>query len=126
MKKRKTRRLEIALHIITIFILLIKTADLLKKGLFFPGSIILVIAFTALAILCFRRSFSIRARHAGIICLYLEAPALLVIAYTLHLEGKELLPYLFFLAGIIYPASGFIASKKFKQIRKPPLKRRLY
>lgn len=126
MKKRQMRSIERVLHIITILILLVKAADLIKKNLFFPASIILMLAFTTVAILLFRRKMRIRPRHARIICFYLESPALLVIAYSLHLEGKEMLPYIFFIAGLIYPMAGFISSKKFKQIKKPPVNRRLY
>ncbi len=126
MKKRRMRSIEKALHIITVLILLLKATDLLKKNLFFPASIILMLAFTTLAILLFRRKMRIRPRHAGIICFYLESPALLVISYSLYLEKKEMLPYIFFIAGLIYPMVGFIASKKFKQIKKPPVNRRLY
>ncbi len=119
MKKRKIRRVETALHFVTVIVLLLKATDLLKKHLFFPAVIILMAAITALAILFFRRRLHIRARHAGIICFYIETPALFIIGYVLHLEGKELLPYLFLSAGFIYPVAGFVATKKFKQIKSP-------
>lgn len=126
MKKQRMRSIETVLHIITTLILLIKAIDLIKKHLFFPASIILMLAFTTLTLLLFRRKLHVRPRHACVICFYLESPALLVISYSLYLEGKETLPYIFFMAGLIYPMAGFIASKKFKQIKKPPVNRRLY
>ena len=125
MKKRTMRRLELVLHMITVLILLLKALDLLKQHLYFPAFIILMAAVSALAVITFKRQMRIRSKYAGIICFYIEAPALLVIAYALHLEGKPMLPYIFFTAGLMYPVAGFIATKKFRQIKKPPLKRRL-
>lgn len=117
MKKKKMQKLELVLHLLTVLVLLLKAFDLFKKGEFMPSMIILSLALATLIIITFRRKLHIRSRKAGIICFYLEAPALIFIAVVLHNEGKEFLPYIFLTAGIIYPVAGFIASKKFKQIK---------
>lgn len=119
MKKKTVRRLEYFLHILTALILLLKGSFEVSKGLLFPAFIITVPALTVLAILLLWRKLKITPKHARIVCYYIETPALLVSAYVLHLEGKELQPYFFFLAALLYPVVGFISTKKFKKIQKP-------
>lgn len=119
MKKKTVRRLEYFLHILTAIILLLKGSFEISKGLFFPAFIITAPALTVLVILLFWRKLKITPKHARVFCYYIEAPALLISAYVLHLEGKELQPYLFFLAALLYPVVGFISTKKFKKLKKP-------
>lgn len=118
MKKKTVRKLELLLHLVTIALLTIKGYDLLSNRLYYPGGIITGIAVTVFAILIFWRPLKIKPKQARIICYYIEVPALLLISYMLHIEGKEFLPHIFFIAAFIYPAVGFISSKKFKKIRK--------
>jgi len=117
MKKKTFRKLEILLHFITAFILLIKGADELSKRLYFPGFIIIALALLILTITVFWKTFYIRPRQARHICYYLESPALLITAYVLYLENKPFLPDIFLIAAILYPAMGFISSKKFSRIK---------
>ena len=119
MKKKQVRRLELLLHLLTSAILLLKGFDLVQRKLYFPGGIILGLALIVLLIITLWRPLKIKPRQARVTCYYLETPALLVIAYVLHLEQKEFMPYIFFISAILYPAVGFISSKKFKKIRKP-------
>ncbi|WP_129583030.1 hypothetical protein [Flavobacterium cyanobacteriorum] len=117
MKKKKTQKLETALHLLTVLVLLLKAFDLYRRDQYIPATIISVLAATALIIITFRRRLGMRSRKAGITCFYLEAPALMAVALVLHREGNEFLPLMFFIAAVIYPVAGFIASKKFKQIK---------
>ncbi|ALM48507.1 hypothetical protein AMR72_06080 [Flavobacterium psychrophilum] len=117
MKKKTFRKLEILLHFITAFILLIKGADELGRRLYFPGFIIIGLALLILAITIFWKTLYIRPKQARQVCYYLEAPALLVTAYVLHLENKPFLPSIFLIAALLYPAMGFISSKKFRRIK---------
>lgn len=118
MKKKTARKLESFLHFLTALLLIIKGAEEISKGLYYPGSIIAGLALIVVVITFFRRSLTIRPKQAHIICWYLEAPALLMTSYMLHLEKKEFMPHIFLIAAIMYPAVGFISSKKFKKIRK--------
>jgi len=118
MKKRTFRKLEILLHFLTAFIVLIKGCDELNRNLYFPGCITVGLAITILAITIFWKKFYIRPKQARQICYYLEAPALLITAYMLHLEGKDFLPDIFVVAAMLYPAMGFITSKRFKEDSK--------
>ena len=121
MKKKTFRRLEILLHFLTAFIILIKAADLMARGVYYPGGILSGLAFTILIISLYWRRLDIKPRQARVTCYYLEAPALLVMAYVLHLEGNESLPHVFIISAIIYPAMGFISSKRFKRIKNHSL-----
>ena len=118
MKKKTARKLEYFLHFITALLLIIKGIDEVVKGLYFPASIILGIALLVFILIFFWRKLKIKPKQVRITCWYLESPALLVVSYVLHLEKKEFTPYIFLLAAIMYPAMGFISSKKFKKIRK--------
>ena len=118
MKKKTARRLEYFLHFITALLLILKGIDEIIKELYYPGFIIIGLAVTVLIIAFFWRSLKIKPKQARIICWYLESPALLVTSYMLYLERKEFMPHIFLLAAIMYPAMGFISSKKFKRIRK--------
>ncbi|WP_294824844.1 hypothetical protein [uncultured Flavobacterium sp.] len=121
MKKRTFRKLEIFLHILTSAILLLKGFDEVVKHLYFPGFILIGLGLLVLTITIFWRRLGIRPKQARIMCYYIEAPALFIIAYMLHLEKKEALPQIFILAGMLYPMLGFISSKKFKRINKSSL-----
>ena len=121
MKKKTFRRLEVALHFLTASIILIKAADLLLRGVYYPGGILLGLALTIFTIALYWRPLKIKPRQARVLCYYLESPALLVMAYVLHLEGKESLPHVFLISAIIYPAMGFISSKKFKRMKNHSL-----
>ncbi|MDV6167876.1 hypothetical protein R1T16_05530 [Flavobacterium sp. DG1-102-2] len=118
MKKKTFRKLEVLLHFLTAFILLIKGCDELNRNLYFPGGIITGLAILILAITIFWKTFYISPKQARQICYYLEAPALLVTSYMLHLEGKNFLPDIFLVAAMLYPAMGIISSKKFKDYSK--------
>ena len=121
MNKKAFRRLEYFLHFLTELLLLIKGADEVSRGLYFPGLIITALALTVLVISLFYRRLKIRPKQARTICWYIEAPALLVTAYMLYLEKREFAPHIFLLAAIMYPAMGFISSKKFKRIKNTGL-----
>lgn len=117
MKKKTFRKLEVLLHFLTSFVILLKGVDEINKGIYFPGLIILGLAFTILAITIFWKTFYIRPKQAREVCYYLECPALLVISYVLHLEGKPFMPDIFLIAAMLYPAVGFISSKKFARLK---------
>lgn len=89
----------------------------MNRGLYFPGVIILGLALTILAITIFWKTFYIKPKQAREVCYYLECPALLIISYVLHLEGKPFMPDIFLIAGMLYPVAGFISSKKFNRLR---------
>lgn len=118
MKKKTFRKLEVLLHFLTAFILLIKGGDELSKRLYFPGFIIIGLAFTILVIIIFWKTLYITPKQARQVCYYLEAPALLVTSYVLYLEEKPFLPYIFFVAAMLYPMVGFITSKKSSYFKK--------
>jgi hypothetical protein len=122
MKKKTFRKLEVLLHFLTAFILLIKGCDELSRNLYFPGGIIVGLAVVVIIITVFWKTFYISPKQARQICYYLEAPALMVTAYMLHLEDKAFLPDIFFCAAMLYPAMGFISSKKFKEDSKKYLR----
>lgn len=117
MKKKTFRKLEVLLHFLTSFVLLIKGCDELNRRLYFPGGIILGLAITILVIIIFWKPLYIRPKQARLVCYYLEAPALLITSYVLYLENKPFLPYIFFIAAMLYPAMGFMTSKKFNQTK---------
>lgn len=121
MKKKTARKIELFLHFITALLLIIKGVDELTRGLYYPALIILGLALLVLIIIVFRKQLRIRPKQARIICWYSEAPALLVTSYMLHLEKREFTPHIFLIAAIIYPAMGFISSKRFKRIKKTAL-----
>lgn len=118
MKKKIVRRAEVFLHLVTSSVLILKSADEFGKRLYFPGGILLGLALCVLCLLFLWRRLAILPRHARVACYYIEAPALFVTAYVFSLEQKELLTYLFLLSAILYPAVGFVSSKKFKRIKK--------
>lgn len=91
------------------------------RGVYYPGGILLGLALTILIISIYWRRLNIKPRQARVTCYYLEAPALLLMAYVLHLEGNESLPHVFLLSAFIYPAMGFISSKRFKRIKNHSL-----
>lgn len=117
MNKKTFRKLEILLHFLTAFILLLKGADEVSKRLYFPGFIIIAIALIILSITIFWKTFYIRPKQARLTCYYLESPALLITAYVLYLENKPFLPDIFLIAALLYPAMGFISSKKISRIK---------
>ena len=116
MKKKNIRRLETLLHILTSIILLIKGYDQFTKGIYFPAFILFGFGFLVLSIILFWRKLKIRPKQARVSCYFIESPALLVTAYILSLEGRDSLPFIFSLAALLYPAVGFISTKK---ARKP-------
>lgn len=118
MKKKTFRKLEVLLHFLTAFILVIKGVDEMSRRLYFPGSIILGLALAILVITIFWKTLYISPRQARQVCYYLEAPALLITSYVLYLEGKPFLPDIFLVAALLYPAVGLITSKKFKENNK--------
>ncbi len=122
MKKRTFRKLELLLHILTSLVLLLKGYDEVLKGLYFPGCILWGLALLVLIISLFWRKLGIKPKQARIMCYYIEAPALFLTAYVLHLEEKEALPQIFLLAGMLYPMLGFISSKKFRKLNKSSLR----
>ena len=117
MKKKTVRRLEYFLHILTAIVLLLKGFDEAGKGLYFPGFIITVPAVIVLAVILFWRKLKITPKHSRVTCYYLEAPALLVTAYVLYLEGKEFYTEFFFLAALLYAGVGFVSTKRFKKLK---------
>lgn len=118
MKKKTFRKLEVLLHFITAFILIIKGVDEMSRRLYFPGAIILGLALVILTITIFWKTLYITPKQARQICYYLEAPALLITSYVLYLEDKPFLPDIFLVAAMLYPMVGFITSKKFRQFNK--------
>ncbi|MHA3786604.1 hypothetical protein ACX0HA_00225 [Flavobacterium hauense] len=118
MKKKTFRKLEVLLHFLTAFILIIKGVDEMSRRLYFPGSIILGLALLILVISIFWKTLYISPRQARQICYYLEAPALLITSYVLYLEEKQFLPDIFLVAAMLYPMVGFITSKKSKHFEK--------
>lgn len=118
MKKKTFRKLEVLLHFVTAFILIIKGVDEMSRRLYFPGSIILGLALSILVITIFWKTLFISPKQARLVCYYLEAPALLITSYVLYLEGKQFLPHLFFIAAMLYPMVGFLSSKKPKDLKK--------
>ncbi|MCO6148393.1 hypothetical protein [Flavobacterium sp. NRK1] len=117
MTKKTFRKLEVLLHFLTAFVLLIKGCDEMNRRLYFPGGIILSFTVIIFIITIFWKTLYISPKQARQICYYLESPALLIISYMLHLEGKMFLPDLFLIAAIIYPVMGYISSKKFRHIK---------
>lgn len=118
MKKRTARKLELFLHLLTSGILLLKGYGEIVEGKCFPGLIIACLAILVVIVLLLWKPLHITPKQARIACYYIESPAMFVTAYVLYLEGKEFHPYLFFIAGLLYPLVGFISSKKFKRLRK--------
>lgn len=118
MKKKTFRKLEVLLHFITAFILIIKGVDEMSRRLYFPGLIILGLALCILTLTIFWKTLYITPKQARQVCYYLESPALLVTAYVLHLEGKPFLPDIFLVAAMLYPMVGFMASKKPSQLKR--------
>jgi len=118
MKKRTARQLEFALHILTAVVLALKGYSEVTQGKPFPGLIILGIAAIVPVLLLLWRPLKMTPKQARIACYYVESPAMFLTAYMLYLEGREFHPYLFLIAALLYPAAGFISSKKFKRIRK--------
>jgi hypothetical protein len=116
MKKKTFRKLEVLLHFLTAFILIIKGVDEMSRRLYFPGSIILGLALLILVITIFWKTLYITPKTARQICYYLEAPALLITSYVLYLEDKPFLPDIFLIAALLYPMVGFLASKKAKHL----------
>jgi hypothetical protein len=121
MRKKTFRKLEVLLHFLTALLFLLKGCDELNRRLYFPGTILLGLSLTLLTINGFWRSLRIKPRQARISSYYLESPALFLISYVLFLEKQEFMPYIFLIAAILYPAMGFISSKKFKRIKNQPL-----
>ena len=121
MKKKTFRKLEALLHFLTALVLLLKSIDLIVSKLYFPGSILLGLAVIILIISIFWRKVGIKPKQGRIICYYLESPALLITAYVLSLEDKGNFPHIFLIAAILYPAMGFISSRKFKKLKKRSL-----
>jgi hypothetical protein len=119
MRKRTVRKVELFLHILTACLLLLKGYLQMSKHLYFPGLIILALGICVLTISLLWKVFRITPKEARVACYYIEAPALMIISYMLHLEDKEFAPYLFLIAGLLYPVAGFISSKRFKKLRKP-------
>jgi membrane protein YdbS with pleckstrin-like domain len=118
MKKKTFRKLEVLLHFITAFILIIKGVDEMSRRLYFPGAIILGLAMVILCITIFWKTLYITPKQARQVCYYLEAPALLITSYVLYLENKPFLPDIFLVAALFYPVVGFLTSKKSKRFEK--------
>lgn len=121
MKKKTFRKLETLLHFLTALVLLLKSFDLIIRGLYFPGIILLLLALIVFVISVFWRRIGIRPKAGRIMCYYIESPALLIMAYVLYLEDKNNFPHIFLIAAVLYPAMGFISSKKFKKIKNRSL-----
>lgn len=118
MKKKAIRKLEVLLHAVTAAILLIKGIDEIKRQVYYPGVLLIVISFIILLVLFFWRPLKIKPKKARLICYFIEMPGLFISSYLFYLEGKEYLSDVFLLAGILYPAVGLISSKTFKKISK--------
>ncbi len=120
MKKRTFRKLEALLHFLTGLVLLLKGIDLITRHLYFPASILLGLGLAIFIVNFFWRRLQIKPKQARVLCYYLESPALLVTSYVLYLEHTDNFPHIFLIAAILYPAMGFISSKKFKKINNRP------
>lgn len=118
MKKKTSRKLEFFLHILTSIVLLLKGLTEINAGLYISGSIIILFSLLVPFFIFGWKLLKIRPRQAKIACYYLESPALFATSYVLYLEGREFSPYIFALAAILYPAVGFISSRKFKNMKK--------
>ena len=118
MKKKVLRKTETFLHFLTAAIILIKGYDELTKHIFFPAFILLSFGLLVLVTMLLWRPLRIKPKEARRSCYFIEAPALLVISYVVYLEGRHTVPYIFLIAAFLYPAMGFISSKKWKKINK--------
>lgn len=118
MKKKTARKIETILHLLTAVILILKGAEQIRKQVYFPSIVICILALAVLAVTFLWKPLRLRPRQAKVTAYYIESPALLLTAYALHMEGREFLPHFFIIAGIMYPVTGFIASKRFKRIKK--------
>lgn len=118
MRKRTIRRIEYVVHVVTALILLLKGAILLRQHLYFPGLILIGLAAVILIVLLLWKQLKISPKQARIACYYVESPALFLTSYMLFMEGREFQPYIFIIAGLMYPLVGFISSKKFKRMKK--------
>jgi low temperature requirement protein LtrA len=119
MTKRTRRRLELFLHLLTTLVLLLKGFDIYKRHIYFPAFIIFGLALVIPGLLFLWRFLSMKRREARTACYYIEAPALLIISYVLHLQEKEFLPHLFLIAAVVYPVAGLISSKKYRDKKGP-------
>ena len=121
MKKKAVRKLEVLLHVLTSVIFLIKGYDQLIKAIYFPAIILLSLGLLVMALNLFWKKFKVRPKHARTACYFIEAPALLIIAYIVYLEGRHTTPYAFFIASVMYPMVGLISTKKTGKINKQHL-----
>ncbi|RYD90056.1 MAG: hypothetical protein EOP54_24575 [Sphingobacteriales bacterium] len=109
---RKTKRyLEFVMHLVTISALLYKGVDEVRKGLYYPGSIILGLAVIAMIVTLFWRQFKIQPRIARQTSYYLEAAGLFLSGYVFYLEHHHGYSQACIIAGFAYCAIGFLSTR---------------
>lgn len=99
------------MHIVTISALVYKGVDEVSKHLYFPGGIILGLAFIAMVITLFWRQFKIQSRIARQSAYYIEALALFTTAYVFYVEDEIRYFQYCLIAAFAYCVIGFLSTR---------------
>ncbi len=112
MKKSQSTKLEMAIHLLTAFVLLLKGFDKLAHGHYALGAIIFLFGLFVIVITVSHKQLQISHIKTKALVYTIEGIALLLIAYLYFNESKVYLPYFFLLPSIAFFIVAAITFKK--------------
>ncbi|EJF09708.1 hypothetical protein [Pontibacter sp. BAB1700] len=100
--KDRNHRLGLLVHVLTVFVLLLKGADKLSQQHVLSGGFFVGLGILIILLLILEKVYHWSHRSVKIACFLIESAALAVMAIVFYQEGKQYLPYVFGLSATAY------------------------
>ncbi|WP_439879877.1 hypothetical protein ACSX1A_11945 [Pontibacter sp. MBLB2868] len=113
--KERQAKLTLFVHLLTVFVLLLKGIDKTTQHHPVSGIILILLSLIILALVVFERKLGLTHSTVKLTCYFIEALALTIVAVVLHQEGKQYVQYLFGGSAVAYLISAFVYYYKHKQ-----------
>jgi len=107
-------KLEVFLHLMTAFVLLLKGFDKITHHHLISGTTLLVLTVAVLALVFLGERLYLSHSKVKQACLLIESLALSVVALVFFQEGRVYLPYAFGTCALAYLVVAFVHYKKHK------------
>lgn len=110
----------LVVHLLTVFVLLLKGADKLTKSHLVSGSSLVLLGLLILVLIVLEKRYHWSHALVRQACLLIEAVALAIMAVVFYQEGKVYLPYVFGACAITYLIVALVAARKNKTSAHSP------